>query len=195
VRRRAFLRTAAAVAGCGAAAGCSRLTAEEPTVPGEEFPVVDEWLTETEVGGADDTYGGTLLDRRERDEVRVDVGADGNGGTFAYAPSALVVSPGTTVRWAWVDDREGHSVVADPERQLGESDYAFASEGVVAEEGHEFVHTLDREGIALYHCTGIAQSHWESRGAAMSASSLRDPNPHLEPHRLLGMKGGIAVSE
>lgn len=40
------------------------------------FSAVHRWLTETEVGGANDTYDGTLLDRRGRDEVRLEVGTD-----------------------------------------------------------------------------------------------------------------------
>ena len=75
----------------------------------------------------DDTYDGTVSDGRGREEVRVDVGVDSNGGTYAYDPSAVAISPGKTVRWVRVDDREGHNIVAAPDRQLGESDYEFRS--------------------------------------------------------------------
>ena len=56
--------------------------------------------------------------------------------TDAYDPSAVAVSPGTTVRWVWVDDREGYIVAAAPDRQLGESDYEFRSGGPTIEAGH-----------------------------------------------------------
>ena len=196
MRRRRFLRAAAAAsAGGQLLAGCTGES--EEMLPGGEFPAVDEWLTETEVGGADDGYAGVLIDRRGREEVRVDVGVDGNGGTYAYDPSAVAVSPGTTVRWVWVDDREGHSVVAAPDRQLGGSDYEFASGGPVAEAGHEFERSLDREGVALYHCVGIARSHWERREPRLGGVGGRPGGAalHLEPHRQLGMKGGVAVTE
>ena len=199
MRRRRFLGTAAAVAatavGCAALAGCT--DGEDGTLPGEDHPALDEWLTETEVGGPDDTYDGEVLDRRDREPVRVDVGVDGDGGTYAYDPSAVAVAPGATVRWVWVDDREGHSVVAAPQRQFGESDYEFASGGPVAEAGHEFERTLDREGVALYHCDGIAQSHWERRGRRLRVDAAGGAGAalHLEPHRRLGMKGGVAVTE
>lgn len=195
-RRGLLATTALAVtAGVTTLAGCS--DDSEPTLLGEEFPAVDEWLTETQVGGADDSYDGTLLDARDREAVEVDVGAEGNGGTFAFAPSAVAVSPGTTVRWVWVDDREGHSVVADPDRQLGESDYEFESGGPVAEEGNEYEGSLDDPGVALYHCSGIAQTHWERRGRRLGTGGRGqgDPALHLEPHRKLGMKGGVAVTE
>jgi halocyanin-like protein len=201
MQRRRFLRTDAATTVDGSLlAGCTdRFEGDdaEETLPGEEFPGVDEWLTETEVGGADETYEGVLLDRRDSDEVRVDVGVDGNGGAYAYDPSAVAVSPGTTVRWVWVDDREGHSVAATPDRQLGESDYEFSSGGPFAEEGYEFEQTLDREGVVLYHCEGIAQGHWERRGTRLGGVGGRRGGAllHLEPHRQLGMKGAVAVTE
>lgn len=196
VTRRRVLGTAACAAtgGVAALAGCS--DGDTPTLPGEDFPAVDEWLTETQVGGADDTYDGTLVDARDREAVSVEVGADGNGGSYAFAPSAVAVSPGTTVRWVWVDDREGHSVVAAPDRQIGESDYEFESGGPVAEEGNEYERTLEDPGVALYHCGGIAQSHWQRRGRLGAAGGRRGGGAfHLEPHRTLGMKGGVAVTE
>lgn len=194
--RRGFLATTAFAVTVGIAtlAGCTEDTPQ--TLPGDEFPVVEEWLTETEVGGPDDTYDGSLVDARDRDEFSVDVGADGNGGSYAFYPSAAAVSPGTTIRWVWVDGREGHSVVADPDRQLGESDYAFESGGPVAEAGHEYERTLEDPGIALYHCSGIAQTHWERRERRLdTGQGRRDPALHLEPHRKLGMKGAVAVTE
>lgn len=213
MRRRRFLRTTAgATGGVATLAGCLGLGTPD-RLDGDSFPVVHDWLTETEVGGRDGTYDGTVLDGRGRDEVRVDVGVAGNGGTYAFDPSAVAVSVGTRVRWVWVDDREGHNVVAAPDRQLGESDYAFRSGGPVFDAGHEYVRTLDRTGVALYHCEGIAGV---SRGAAsvvephapggaavggnrLSSDLSRGGGPppvyHLEPHREHGMKGGIAVEE
>lgn len=194
-RRRVLATTAfAATVGATSLTGCTDETPE--TLPGDEFPVVDEWLTETAVGGPDATYDGSLVDARDRDEFSVDVGADGNGGTYTFAPSAVAVSPGTTIRWVRVDDREGHGVVADPDRQLGESDYEFESGGPVAEEGHEYERTLEDAGVALYHCSGIAQTHWERRGRRLdTGGGRRDPALHLESHRKLGMKGAVAVGE
>lgn len=198
IPRRRFLRAAVAatVTGGSLLAGCTGQTTD--TLPGEEFPAVDEWLTETAVGGEDDTYDGVLQDARGEEAVRIDVGADGNDGTYAYDPSAVAVSPGTTIRWVWIDDREGHNVVANPENQIGESDYEFRSGGPVIEEGHEFEQTLESAGVALYKCEGIAQAHWKSAEPKLDAARGRrgdQPFFHLEPHRQLGMKGGVAVTE
>lgn len=70
------------------------------TVPGDDYPNIDEWLTETEIGGADDTYDGNLVDRRDQDSVTIEVGASGNDGNFAYALTAVVVSTGTEIEWS-----------------------------------------------------------------------------------------------
>lgn len=193
--RRRFLRAAAAGAGV-ALAGCSSIA--ESTLPGEDFPALHEWLTETSAVGADGTYDGEVVDARDRGTVSVDVGVDGNGGTYAFDPSAVAVAPGATVRWVWVVGREGHSVVADPDRQIGESDYEFESRGPVAREGFEYERRLPDSGVALYHCSGIAQAHW-SRGASrlgFGGDGRTGPVAlHLEAHRALGMKGGVAVTE
>ena len=129
-------------------------------------PAIEEWLTETEVGGADETYDGTVLDRTGQDDLLIEVGAEGNGGNFAYAPSAVVVSTGTEIRWEWTGEGNPHNVEALPEEQLGKSDYSFSSGEPEGGSGVKYTRTLDEQGIVLYHC---------------------------EPHLALGMKGGIAV--
>jgi len=135
-------------------------------VTGDDYPSIDEWLTETEIGGATDNYDGNFEVLREQDTVTVDVGAEGNDGNFAYAPPAVVVSTGTQIRWNWTGEGNPHNVEALPEEQLGESDYEFSSGEAVGGSGINYTQTLEETGIALYHC---------------------------EPHLSLGMKGGIAV--
>jgi halocyanin-like protein len=167
ISRRNFVRiagvsTAVGVAGCTGNGG----NGGDDTVPGEDYPAIDEWLTETEVGDADDTYEGTLLDRRDSDTLTIETGAAGNGGNFAYAPSAVLVSTGTEIEWSWTGEGNPHNVEAEPDDQIGESDYEFSSGEAVGGSGVQFTYTMDTAGIALYHC---------------------------EPHLSLGMKGGIAV--
>lgn len=216
--RRGFLRAiasapvtaSATAAGVGVLAGCA---GPGDTVQGTAYPALDEWLTSTDVGDADDTYDGTVLDRRDADEIRVDVGVEGNHGDFAYGPSAVAVSPGTTVRWVWTGNGGGHTVDAVPEEQLGASDYGFSSGDPVAEAGHEFTQTFEEAGVALYHCDGVTGIHGAvsrplSRGSRVRASFARavDGDDHLgdgpdrsrlhyTPHLDLGMKGGVAVDE
>jgi halocyanin-like protein len=137
-----------------------------PTVAGSEYPTLDEWLTETDVGPATDNYDGGLWDWTDRDSVTVDVGAEGNGGNFAFGPPAVLVSTGTEIRWSWTGEGNPHNVEAIPDEQIGESDYEFSSGEAVGGSGVQYTRTLDTAGVALYHC---------------------------EPHLTLGMKGGIAV--
>lgn len=160
--------TAVGIAGCSGGGDGDGGDGDGEEFTGEDYPSIDEWLTETEVGGAADNYDGTLVDRRDRDTVTVDVGTQGNGGAFAYDPPAVVVSTGTTVEWSWTGEGNPHNVEAEPDEQIGESDYEFSSGEAVGGSGVQYTHTMDRAGVALYHC---------------------------EPHLSLGMKGAVAVEE
>lgn len=169
--RRTFLRgigtaTVTGLAGCSGGGESGTTTAPENAMSGDEYPAIDEWLTESEVGAAAGNYEGYLLDKRDSKTVTVAVGAEGNTGSFAFDPTAIVVSKGITITWQWTGKGDPHSVDAAPDEQLGKSDYTFTSGQ--AERGADvtYTQTLDKSGIALYHC---------------------------DPHLALGMKGGIAV--
>lgn len=96
---------------------------------------VEEFLSDTS------NYDG-IVDKTGQDTVTVTVGAEGNNGNFAFAPPAIRVDAGTTVRWEW--KQGSHDVVAD--------DGAFESE-LVSEGGHTFDHTFEESGTHLYYCT------------------------------------------
>jgi hypothetical protein len=70
-------------------------------VSAEDFPSIDEWLTETEIGGADDTYSGNLVDHRDQNRMTIDVGASGNDGISAFPRQQSCFDP------------NGHRVVVD----------------------------------------------------------------------------------
>ena len=165
IPRRRYLQLTGITA-VGSLTGCAGDGGDSGPVAGEEYPAIDTWLTETEIGGADETYEGVLVDRRDRDTLTIEVGTEGNGGDFAYAPSAVLVSSGTNIDWEWTGRGNPHNVEAEPEDQIGESDYEFSSGEAVGGSGVQYSLSMDMAGIALYHC---------------------------EPHLGLGMKGGIAV--
>jgi halocyanin-like protein len=112
----------------------------------DDYPAVDEWLTETELGGAADNYDGSIDDQRDQDSITVAVGAEGNGGNFAFAPAAVAVSTGTEVAWEWTGEGNPHNVEALPEEQLGESDYEFRSGEAVGGSGVQYRRTTDEAG-------------------------------------------------
>lgn len=135
-------------------------------IPGSEYPAVDEWMTEEDVGDSDDTYDGEILDLRDEGDIAIDVGSQGNGDGYAYGPSAVAISAGADVLWDWTGEGGLHNVEAEPEDQIEESDYEFSSGDPVEGADNEYSFTFDESGIALYHC---------------------------EPHLSLGMKGSVVV--
>ena len=82
------------------------------------------------------------FDYTGEDEVTVEVGAGDEGHEFE--PPAILVDPGTTVVWEWIDDTEAHDVVAE--------DQSFESE-LTDELGHTFEHAFEEDGIHRYVCT------------------------------------------
>ncbi|MXR21914.1 halocyanin domain-containing protein [Halobacterium bonnevillei] len=115
---------------------------QEDAVPAE----YGDWFTDDAPGGAVDNYDGETVDRTGEDEVTVTVGADGNGGTFAFDPPALRVSPGTTVTFEWVSDTHNVVVESQPE------DAAWEGHEPIENTGFSFSATLDTRGVYKYYC-------------------------------------------
>jgi halocyanin-like protein len=67
-------------------------------------PPVEPWVPEA------NGFDGQIADRRGQDEVRVAVGAGPDG--HAFDPPAVIVDPGTTITWDWVEDSGAHYVVS-----------------------------------------------------------------------------------
>lgn len=95
--------------------------------------------------GPAENFDGTIVDATGEDAVSVDVGAEGNGGNFAFAPPAVAVSSGTAVTWTWTGEGGQHNVVAKDD-----SDFSFDS-GTPKIEG-SFEQSFDGTGVALYYC-------------------------------------------
>lgn len=109
---------------------------DSPT-EGSSSPDFDGWFDNV------DNYDG-VVDRTGTSEVTVAVGAEGNGGNFAFEPAAVRVSTGTTVVWEWTGKGSSHNVVAE--------DGAFESE-LTDEEGFTFEQTFESAGMIKYACT------------------------------------------
>ncbi|WP_254534853.1 halocyanin domain-containing protein [Halomarina litorea] len=130
--RRRFLQSATLLAASGMFVGgaSGRATATET-------PDLEAWFSNVS------NYSG-VVDERGRSLVLVRVGADGNGGAFAFEPACLRVDPGTTVRWEWTGEGGVHDVTA--------ADGSYASE-LVDTSGHQFEHTFDAEKVTTYACS------------------------------------------
>ena len=126
--RRQFVTATAGVAALGAAG----------TVTAQNEPDYGGWFDDVS------NYDGTV-DMRGQDTVEITVGAEGNGGAFAFAPPAVMVSPGTEVVWRWNGEGGGHNVVSD-------GDGPLASGEPVSESGTTYSHTFESEGIFKYVC-------------------------------------------
>jgi halocyanin-like protein len=130
--RRRLLRVGAGAVGAGLAGVGATGTATAQSGP------FDGWMSD--VGN----YEG-LVDATGQGEVTISVGAEGNGGAFAFDPPAVRVDPGTTVLWEWTGEGGQHNVVAE---EGGE----FESE-LTTEAGFTFEQTFDAEGVVKYYCT------------------------------------------
>ncbi|MEF8831105.1 MAG: halocyanin domain-containing protein [Halobacteriales archaeon] len=159
VSRRRFLQAASATATTAAVAG--QATAQEGT-SGE--PDYGGWFSDA-TGGATDNYSSTV-DRRDADSVTVEVGAEGNGGTFAFEPAAVRISPGTTVNFEWTSNT--HNVIPESIPDGAEWEGTPGGESETYDTGHTYDHTFETEGIYTYYC---------------------------QPHLGLGMKGAIVVGD
>lgn len=95
----------------------------------EREPDYGDWFDDIE------NFEGTV-DMRGQREVRVQVGADGNGGGFAFSPPPINVDPGTSVIWEWVSDDGPHEFLADngeyrsPSQSAGEWRLVFDDVGI-----------------------------------------------------------------
>jgi len=149
---------------------------EGPTYLDEE-PDYGDWFAGV------DNYEGTV-DRTGESEVRIRVGAEGNGGPFAFDPPAVAVDPGTTVIWEWTGEGDGeHDVVAET------GDYASEAFG---EAGATYGLTFDGTGISRYVCSGHAERGM--RGAVVVGDVTAEPDESALKAALLGLAGAIVAA-
>ncbi len=95
-------------------------------------------------GGWLEGVDGGFRDARGESSVTVEVGADGNNGSFAFSPAGLWVDPGTTVTWEWTGSGGQHNVSA-------QSGASFESD-LTDEAGFTFEYTFEDSGISTYQC-------------------------------------------
>ncbi|AGN00670.1 halocyanin hcpB [Salinarchaeum sp. Harcht-Bsk1] len=146
--RRRVLQTAAGTAAAAAAGAAATGTAAAQDEDGGEGVPAEfgNWFTGDARGGEVQNYDGTTVDRTGESEITVTVGADGNGGTFAFDPPALRISPGTTVTFEWVSDTHNVIVESQPEGA------GWEGHDPIEDTGFSFTHTFETEGTYTYFC-------------------------------------------
>ena len=90
-------------------------------------------------------YNGETVDATGQSEFTITVGAEGNGGAFAFAPPAVHVDPGTTLLFEWTGEGGAHNAVSD--------EGPIDSGSPVAEEGVNYELTIEEGGIHKYYCS------------------------------------------
>jgi halocyanin-like protein len=103
-------------------------------------PDYGDWFSDVQ------TYEGTTVDERGSGEVTVEVGAEGNGGPYAYTPTAVRVDPGTTVVFEWVSDT--HNVLIEEQP----SGAGWEGHEPIENTGFTYEHTFETEGVYKYFC-------------------------------------------
>lgn len=141
--RRTILKT---LGGATAGLAASGSAAAQETTEGAVEPDWGNWFTAQARGGEVDNYTGSTVDRRGESEVTVRVGAEGNGGFFAFDPPALWIDQGTTVIFEWSGEGGGHNVVSES------GPAGMDSGSPIAEPGVHFEHTFESTGINTYYC-------------------------------------------
>jgi len=166
-----------------AAAGATGLLAATGTATGQQAQEVDYggWFSNVS------NFEGTV-DRTGESEVVVEVGTQANGGYFGFAPVAIRVDPGTTIRYVWTGRGGGHTVT-------GENN-GYDS-GLFSEEGHEYTRTYEEEAVHLYYCIphrGVGMKGAIVVGDAMAVSGTGGTTwspPDLFDTTLVGFFFGV----
>jgi len=133
--RRTALRTAAGAVAAGLGAR---------TVAAQDGVDFGGWFG-SGTGGETGNFDGTV-DRTGQDSVTIEVGAEGNGGPYAFGPAAVRVDPGTTVTFEWVSDTHNILIEEQP------SGAGWSGVEAIENSGYSHEHTFETEGVYKYYC-------------------------------------------
>jgi halocyanin-like protein len=148
--RRKFVRAVAITSITGLVAGCSGSNTEaDANQGGSSGSSAQTTPAQSEVSNYlsdSSNFDGNVIIKTSSDEVTVQVGTNGNGGTNAYSPVAIKIASGTTVTWEWVKNSGLHNVISEENGPLDSGD-------PVAEGGTTYMHTFSDVGVYPYYCT------------------------------------------
>jgi len=137
--RRSALRTAAGTVAAGITGAAATGTAAAQN--GVDY---GGWFG-SGTGGETQNFDGTV-DRTGQSSITIEVGAEGNGGPYAFAPAAVRVDPGTTITFEWVSDT--HNILLEEQP----SDAGWGGVEAIENSGFSHEHTFETEGVYKYYC-------------------------------------------
>jgi len=137
--RRSALQTAAGTVAAGVTGAAAAGTAAAQN--GVDY---GGWFG-SDTGGETQNFDGTV-DQTGQSSITVEVGAEGNGGPYAFAPAAVRVDPGTTITFEWVSDTHNILIEEQP------SDAGWGGVEAIENSGFSHEHTFETEGIYKYYC-------------------------------------------
>ena len=191
ISRRNFLRAAGAGAGVAAATGAATAQEGEGGEGGGGQGPVD-WGGYLDDNAANWAGEADTVDATGQSEVTIEVGPSGVNNGNAFVPAGIVVDPGTTIVWEWVNG--GHNIVPDvvPEGASFEGVESLLGAGETHEE------TFDTDGIYGYYCAPH-QAQGMYGGVAVGEVPRRSANRATPPpivdesSRTLGVATFIAM--
>ena len=127
-------------------------------------------------------FDGTA-DATGQEEVRIEVGAQGNQGAFAFSPAAVHVDPGTRIIWEWTGEGSQHDVVAE--------NGAFESE-LMGEAGATYGIEVSGTGVVEYACT--PHKAMGMKGAVVVGTPAQGGRIDWLKTGLVGLAGSIVAA-
>ncbi|MFB6136045.1 MAG: halocyanin domain-containing protein [Halobacteriaceae archaeon] len=174
--RRSLLR-----AGAGAAAGAAA-TGTAAAQEGESEGEIDYGGWFDDVGNFEGTE-----DLRGESSVTVEVGAQGNGGPYAFSPPAIHVDPGTEVTFEWVSDTHNVTVEDQPDG----ADWGGHTN--IENSGFSFTTTFETEGVYEYFCQPHVSFGMKGAVAVGEVPRKSHGGSLVLTNGLLGLLGAVAV--
>lgn len=104
------------------------------------------WFGSGGPGGSTGNFEGEVADRTGQSATTVEVGAEGNGGPYAFAPPGIRVSSGTTVTFDWVSDDHNVLVHSQPDGAN------WAGVENLRDQGYSHEHAVETTGVYRYYC-------------------------------------------
>jgi halocyanin-like protein len=175
--RRTLLRRGIEVGGAtlAVAAGAEVATGQQAR------PEFGDWLA-----GVD----GGFRDARGEGETVVTVGADGNGGTFAFAPANLWIDPGTTVVFEWTSNTHNVVIESQPEGA------GVPGHEPIEDSGFSFETSFETPGLYEYFCEphrSLGMKAGIAVGDEVPTATPAPPTPAGEGEGEGGLPGGVWV--